>query len=91
MRRLVLLVTAPAVRAGLLSWPAWRVLQEAAQVLAGSAGDPLLPALDEAGVRWRLLPGTAGASGPAGRPPGRGGRRGRAGPAAHRGRAGRAG
>ncbi|HTT52125.1 MAG TPA: MazG family protein [Streptosporangiaceae bacterium] len=66
MRRLVLLVTAPTVRAGLLSWPAWQVLQGAARVLAGSADDPLLPALDEAGVRWRLLPGAAGAGGPAG-------------------------
>ena len=29
MARLVLLVTAPTVRAGLLSWPAWQVLQGA--------------------------------------------------------------
>jgi XTP/dITP diphosphohydrolase len=33
-------------------------------VLAGPADDPLLPALAEAGVRWELLPGAAGA-GPA--------------------------
>jgi XTP/dITP diphosphohydrolase len=65
MGRLVLLVTAPTVRAGLLSWPAWQLLQGADRVLAGSADDPLLPALDEAGVRWELLPGAAGA-GPAG-------------------------
>ena len=64
MRRLVLLVTAPTVRAGLLSWPAWQALHGADRVLAGSADDPLLPALSEAGVRWELLPGSAGA-GPA--------------------------
>ena len=63
MARLVLLVTAPTVRAGLLSWPAWQVLQGADRVLAGSVSDPLLPALDEAGIGWTLLPG-AGA-GPA--------------------------
>jgi MazG family protein len=61
MRRLVLLVTAPTVRAGLLSWPAWQTLQGADRVLAGSADDPLLPALAEAGVRWAVLPGAAGA------------------------------
>jgi XTP/dITP diphosphohydrolase len=65
MARLVLLVTAPTVRAGLLSWPAWQLLQDADRVLAGSADDPLLPALAEAGVRWAVLPGAAGAS-PAG-------------------------
>jgi NTP pyrophosphatase (non-canonical NTP hydrolase) len=57
MRRLVLLVTAPTVRAGLLSWPAWQALHGADQVLAGSVDDPLLPALDEAGIGWTLLPG----------------------------------
>ena len=62
MRRLVLLVTAPTVRAGLLSWPAWQVLQGADRVLAAAADDPLLPALSEAGVRWELLPGAAGAA-----------------------------
>ncbi len=61
MRRLVLLATAPTVRAGLLSWPAWQALRGADRVLAGSADHPLLPALDEAGVRWELLPGAAGA------------------------------
>jgi MazG family protein len=64
MGRLVLLVTAPTVRAGLLSWPAWQVLHGADRVLAESVSDPLLPALDEAGVRWEVLPGAAGA-GPA--------------------------
>jgi len=61
MSRLVLLVTAPTVRAGLLSWPAWRVLHDADRVLAESVSGPLLPALDEAGVRWAVLPGAAGA------------------------------
>jgi XTP/dITP diphosphohydrolase len=55
--RLVLLGTSATVRPGLLSWPAWQVLGGAAQVLAGSAGHPLLPALDEAGISWQLLPG----------------------------------
>ena len=59
MARLVLLVTAPTVRAGLLSWPAWQLLQGADRVLAGAADDPLLPALDEAGIGWTLLPGPA--------------------------------
>jgi len=56
-RRLVLLVTAPAVRAGLLSWPAWQTLAGAARVLAPAADHPLLPALDEAGIGWEVLPG----------------------------------
>jgi len=56
-RRLVLLVTAPTVRAGLLSWPAWQILAGAARVLAPSADHPLLPALVEAGIAWEVLPG----------------------------------
>jgi XTP/dITP diphosphohydrolase len=56
--RLVLLGTSATVRPGLLSWPAWQVLGGAARVVAGSAGHPLLPALDEAGIGWQLLPGT---------------------------------
>jgi XTP/dITP diphosphohydrolase len=56
-RRLVLLVTAPTVRAGLLSWPAWQTLAGASRVLAPAADHPLLPALDEAGIGWELLPG----------------------------------
>ncbi len=61
--RLVLLGTSATVRAGLLSWPAWQVLAGASRVLAGSEDHPLLPALDEAGISWQLLPGaqTAGA------------------------------
>ncbi len=61
MARLVLLVTAPTVRPGLLSWPAWQLLRGAGRVLAGAPGHPLLPALDEAGIGWELLPGAAGA------------------------------
>ena len=57
----VLLVTSPAVRPGLLSWPAWQTLGGAAQVLAASAEHPLLPYLDEAGIGWAVLPGAAGA------------------------------
>jgi XTP/dITP diphosphohydrolase len=53
----VLLVTAPTVRAGLLSWRAWQILAGAARVLAPSAGHPLLPALDEAGIAWEVLSG----------------------------------
>jgi XTP/dITP diphosphohydrolase len=57
--RLVLLVTAPTVRAGLLSWPAWQTLAGASRVLAPAADHPLLPALDEAGIGWELLAGDA--------------------------------
>ena len=38
---------------GLLSWPAWEALRSAAVVLA-PAGHPLLPALDEAGIAYRV-------------------------------------
>ncbi len=61
--RLVLLVTAPTVRAGLLSWPAWQTLAGASRVLAPAADHPLLPALDEAGIGWELLAGEAGGGG----------------------------
>ena len=57
--RLVLLATAPTVRAGLLSWPAWQTLAGASRVLAPANDHPLLPALDEAGISWELLPGDA--------------------------------
>jgi XTP/dITP diphosphohydrolase len=59
--RLILLATAPTVRAGLLSWPAWQTLAGASRVLAPATDHPLLPALDEAGIGWELLPGDAGA------------------------------
>ena len=54
----MLLVTAPTVRAGLLSWPAWQTLAGASRVLAPAADHPLLPALDEAGIGWEVLPGS---------------------------------
>jgi XTP/dITP diphosphohydrolase len=60
----VLLATAPTVRAGLLSWRAWQTLAGASRVLAPSADHPLLPALDEAGIAWEVLPGSAGAAPP---------------------------
>jgi XTP/dITP diphosphohydrolase len=53
----VLLVTAPTVRAGLLSWAAWQTLAGASRVLAPAADHPLLPALDEAGIGWEVLHG----------------------------------
>lgn len=53
----MLLVTAPTVRAGLLSWRAWQTLAGASRVLAPAADHPLLPALDEAGISWKVLPG----------------------------------
>jgi XTP/dITP diphosphohydrolase len=50
---LIVLATSPRVAPGLLSWPAWDALRSAAAVLA-PAGHPLLPALDEAGIGYRL-------------------------------------
>ena len=61
----MLLVTAPTVRAGLLSWRAWQILAGAVRVLAPSADHPLLPALDEAGIAWEVLAGSGGAAPPA--------------------------
>ena len=55
--RLVLLVTSPTVRPGLLTWRAWQELHGAARVLAGSPAHPLLPALSGAGIAWDVLPG----------------------------------
>ena len=50
---LIVLVTSPRVAPGLLSWPAWQALRSAASVLA-PAGHPQLPALDEAGIAYRV-------------------------------------
>jgi NTP pyrophosphatase (non-canonical NTP hydrolase) len=69
--RLVLLGTSATVRPGLLSWPAWQVLAGASWVLVGSPDHPLLPALDEAGIGWQLLPGAGSVPG-AEAPPGAG-------------------
>ena len=67
--RVVLLVTTPRVAPGLLTWQAWRELQQAAQVLAGSGGHPLLPVLSEAGIGWQVLPEGPAAELPAGELP----------------------
>jgi XTP/dITP diphosphohydrolase len=66
--RLVLLGTSATVSPRLLSWPAWQVLAGASRVLAGSADHPLLPALDEAGIGWQLLPGADAVPAPGGGP-----------------------
>ena len=50
---LIVLATSPRVAPGLLSWPAWEALRSASAVLA-PAGHPLLPALDEAGIGYRV-------------------------------------
>jgi XTP/dITP diphosphohydrolase len=55
--RVVLLVTSPRVAPGLLSWPAWERLREAAVVLAGEPDADWVEALGAAGVRLRLMPG----------------------------------
>jgi len=51
---LIVLATSPRVAPGLLSWPAWEALRSAASVLA-PPGHPLLPALDEAGIAYRVV------------------------------------
>ncbi len=58
---LIVLATSPRVAPGLLSWPAWEALRSAAAVLA-PAGHPLLPALDEAGIGYRVAEGPDAAS-----------------------------
>jgi hypothetical protein len=50
---LIVLATSPRVAPGLLSWPAWQALRSADTVLA-PAGHPQLPALDEAGIAYRV-------------------------------------
>ena len=50
---LIVLATSPRVAPGLLSWPAWQALRSASAVLA-PAGHPQLPALDEAGIAYRV-------------------------------------
>jgi XTP/dITP diphosphohydrolase len=51
---LIVLATSPRVAPGLLSWPAWQALRSASEVLA-PPGHPQLPALDEAGIAYRLV------------------------------------
>lgn len=53
---LIVLATSPRVAPGLLSWPAWQALRSASEVLA-PPGHPQLPALDEAGIAYRLVGG----------------------------------
>jgi NTP pyrophosphatase (non-canonical NTP hydrolase) len=53
---LIVLATSPRVAPGLLSWPAWQALRSASAVLA-MAGHPQLPALDEAGIPYRVVDG----------------------------------
>ena len=50
---LIVLATSPRVAPGLLSWSAWQALRSASVVLA-PPGHPLLPALDEAGIGYRV-------------------------------------
>jgi NTP pyrophosphatase (non-canonical NTP hydrolase) len=50
---LIVLATSPRVMPGLLSWAAWQALRSADAVLA-PAGHPQLPALDEAGIGYRI-------------------------------------
>jgi XTP/dITP diphosphohydrolase len=52
---LIVLATSPRVAPGLLSSAAWQALRSAAVVLA-PAGHPQLPALDEAGIAYRIVP-----------------------------------
>ena len=60
---LIVLATSPRVAPGLLSWPAWEALRSASDVLA-PPGHPVLPALDEAGIAYRVVYGpSAGLSG----------------------------
>jgi XTP/dITP diphosphohydrolase len=47
---LTVLLSSPRVAPGLLTWQAWSALREAALVLAGPGGHPLIPALGAAGV-----------------------------------------
>src|SRR5206468_9760857 len=49
-------LTSPRVAPGLLSWPAWEALRSAADVQV-PVGHPLLPALDEAGIGYRVAEG----------------------------------
>ena len=53
---LIVLATSPRVAPGLLSWSAWEALRSASDVLA-PPGHPVLPALDEAGIAYRVIEG----------------------------------
>ena len=58
---LIVLATSPRVAPGLLSWPAWQALRSASAVLA-PAGHPQLPALDDAGIPYRVVEGEPSAA-----------------------------
>jgi uncharacterized protein YabN with tetrapyrrole methylase and pyrophosphatase domain len=64
---LIVVTTSPRVAPGLLSWPAWAALRSASGVLA-PPGHPALPALEEAGIAYRVVDeldaGQAGPDGP---------------------------
>jgi len=51
---LIVITTSPRVAPGLLSWPAWEALRSATAVLA-PPDHPQLPALDEAGIAYRVV------------------------------------
>ena len=51
---LTVLATSSRVAPGLLSWAAWEALRSAAVVLP-PAGHPQRPALDDAGVAYRIV------------------------------------
>lgn len=51
---LIVVTTSPRVAPGLLSWPAWAALRSASGVLA-PPGHPALPALEEAGIAYRVV------------------------------------
>jgi XTP/dITP diphosphohydrolase len=51
---LIVLATSLRVAPGLLSWPAWETLRSATIVLA-PPGHPQLPALDDAGIAYRMV------------------------------------
>ena len=55
---LIVLATSPRVAPGLLSWPAWEALRSATAVLV-PAGHPQLPALDAAGIAYRVVEGAS--------------------------------
>jgi XTP/dITP diphosphohydrolase len=67
---LIVLATSPRVAPGLLSWPAWEALRSADAVLA-PPGHPALPALDEAGIAYRVVEDPS-AEPPSSGPPGSG-------------------
>jgi XTP/dITP diphosphohydrolase len=61
--RLVLLTTTHRVPAGVLTWPAWRLLTSGARVYASAAAHPLAPHLAEAGVTVEPLATSGGSAG----------------------------